>query len=71
MDIFFSFIVYLPFVSLLVSLVFFAIYGYLRHKKKVIRKSLLIIAFVGIGIFCIYFGFFFLIGLLGIGPVPN
>ncbi len=67
----FLLIAYVPIASILVGLALLVAGFVLRKTKKQLSKGLFIAGGLCIGIFILIYGAFFLIGALGIGPVPN
>lgn len=67
----FSVIAYLPVISGGIGVVFLSIYLYNRISRKKHIPNFLIIGCAGIGILLLCACAFFLVGLLGLGPVPN
>lgn len=64
-------IAFLPVLAGTVGVGAFIAYFALRSVKSRTYDILLIVGGVGVGIVILIFGAFFLIGLLGLGPVPN
>lgn len=67
----FTVIAYLPVISGGLGVVFLSIYLYNRIVRKKHIPIFLIVGCLGIGILLLCACAFFLIGLLGLGPVPN
>ncbi len=71
MDWLYLLIAYLPIISIVIGLVLLIAGLVLRKSKKQLSKGLLIAGILCIGI-CLFMGIsLFLVGALGMGPVPN
>lgn len=68
---FFTVITFFPIVTFIVGLIFLIIFVVFKKCKKVSCRKFLISSIVCIGLTLLYYSFFFAIGLLGIGPVPD
>ena len=62
---------YLPVISIVVGIVLLVVGLLLRKSKKQFSKALFIISGLCAGLFLFIVIALFLIGALGIGPVPN
>lgn len=62
---------YLPVISIVVGIALLIVGLVLRKSKKQLSKVFFIVGGLCVGICVLIYGAFFLIGALGIGPVPN
>ena len=62
---------YLPVISIIVGTTLLILGFVLRKSKKNISTIMFVVGGVCVGIFVLAFVVLFLIGALGIGPVPN
>lgn len=69
--VFFTAIAYLPIISGVLGIIFLSIYLHNRIFRKKHIPGFLIIGCAGTGILLLCACAFFLVGLLGLGPVPN
>lgn len=67
----FLLIAYLPIISIAIGLTLLIIGFVLRKSKKYLSTGLLIVGGVCVGICLLIYIALFLVGALGIGPVPN
>ena len=67
----FLLIAYLPIISIAIGITLLIIGFVLRKSKKYLSTGLLIVGGVCVGICLLIYIALFLVGALGIGPVPN
>lgn len=71
MDLFYTFMAYFPFCSVILGIVSLIIYFILKRQKKIKYTALLIIACIGIGLFVLYHCALIFAMYLGWFPIPN
>ena len=67
----FLLIAYLPIVSIIVGLILLITGLVVKKKDKKKATGLLIVGGLCVSIFLLVYGVLFLIGAMGLGPVPN
>ena len=64
-------ILYLPIIFTIIGVISLILYLYHRLVKKQHTKKYLIISYVSMSLVLLSFILFFIVGTMGIGPIPN